>query len=404
MFIPSSEHATRVKETFGLPAYVTDASTVRDNAEAMLDAFKGHNLKIFYAIKANYNSHVVHVLKEAGIHGIDAVSANEVRHALAIGFTPEQIIYTPSNPSTDSIKQVGELGVLQNLGSLSELERYGRLFPGTEVSIRISPEVGAGEFEKVKTGGERTKFGLLMSDLESVKALCRKHQLTLAGIHSHIGSGFYEAAAFRHSVEAVLKVAREFMTVRFVDFGGGFGVPYKPTDAAIDLTQFAAALTEPVREYEAATGTQLELRVEPGKYLVSNTTALLAEVTTVKRKGSVTFVGLNAGFNHLIRPAMYGAYQHVVNVTRTEGDMKWVEVVGNVCETCDVFNEGIDLVDPHEGDILAILVAGGYGASMSSNYNMRGRAAEILVDGEELKLTRRAETFEDITSQFVAIS
>ena len=404
MFIPTKEQAAHVREKFGTPAYVTDAAVLRQNAAAIQDAFKDFNLKVFYAIKANYNPHIVRVLKEAGVYGIDAVSPNEVKHALTIGYTPEQIIYTPSNPSDESMRTIGDLGVMQNLGSLSELERYGGMFPGTEVSIRISPEVGAGEFEKVKTGGERTKFGLLPSDLPEVETICRHHNLSIVGIHSHIGSGFYEADAFCHSVEAVLAVAKKFMTVRFVDFGGGFGVRYKPGEQPIDLAAFAEAIKEPVESFKAATGADLELRIEPGKFLVSNSTALLAEITTIKKKGSITFVGLDSGFHHLIRPAMYGAYQHVVNTSRDTGPMKWVEVVGNVCETCDVFCEGVDLQDPHEGDLVAILVTGGYGASMSSNYNMRGRAAEILIDGDAMTLTRRHETYEDITDQFTPLS
>ena len=400
MFIPSKEQAARIQEEFGTPVFATDAAVLRQNAEAIQEAFKNYNLKVFYAIKANYNPHIVKVLKEAGVYGIDAVSSNEVKHALEIGYQPEQVIYTPSNPCTESIRVVGELGVLQNFGSISELERYGKMFPNTDVSIRISPEVGAGEFEKVKTGGERTKFGLLMSDLKEAEGVCRHYGLTVVGIHSHIGSGFYEAGAFRHSVEAVLTVAKRFMTIKFVDFGGGFGVKYKPGEQPIDLATFADAIKEPVEDFTAATGIEPELRIEPGKYLVSNSTVLLAKITTIKKKGGVTFVGLDTGFHHLIRPAMYDAYHHVVNVSRDEGPMKWVEVVGNVCETCDVFNEGIDLRDPHEGDVVAILVAGGYGASMGSNYNMRGRATEVLIDGDEIKLTRRPETVEDITKQF----
>lgn len=266
MFVPTKEQAARIKESFGTPAYVTDAAVLRHNAHIMQEAFKDFNLKIFYAIKANYNPHIVQVLKESGVYGIDAVSPNEVRHALAIGYKPEQIIFTPSNPGDEAMRIVGELGVMQNLGSLSELERYGALFPDTEVSIRISPEVGAGEFEKVKTGGEGTKFGLLMNDLSEVEAICRRYTLTIAGIHSHIGSGFYEASAFRHSVEAVLAVAKRFLTVRFVDFGGGFGVKYKPGETPIDLTAFAEAIKEPIEDFTAFTGKELELRIEPGKF------------------------------------------------------------------------------------------------------------------------------------------
>jgi diaminopimelate decarboxylase len=400
MFIPTKEQAQAVQAQFGTPAYVTDAAVIRECAQNLTSAFEGWNMKIFYAMKANYNPHIVKIIKDAGIYGIDAVSSNEVKFALSLGYKPEQIIFTPSNPSTEVIKMIGELGVMQNLGSISELERYSELFPNTKVSIRISPEISAGEFEKIKTGDEGTKFGLLMSDLEQASKVCAQHGVAIAGIHSHIGSGFYEAGAFRHSVEAVLKVARQFDTVEFVDFGGGFGVRYKPGQEDIDLKAFAKAIEDPIEKFHEETGRTLELRIEPGKYLVSKSTALVAEVTTVKQKGSITFVGLDTGFHHLLRPAMYGAYHHVVNVSRTEGEMKWVEVAGNVCETCDIFNEGIDIVDPQEGDLLAILVAGGYGSSMSGNYNMRGTAAEVLIDGDNIKLTKRRQTLEDVTQMF----
>ena len=431
MYIPTKEQAEYIGQEFGMPAYVTDAAVLRQNAKEMLEAFSDLDLKIYYAMKANFNPHIVKTLKEAGIYGIDAVASNEVKYALELGYKPEEIIFTPSNPGTNVIKRIGEKGVLQNLGSLSELERYCELFPNSRVSIRIAPEVGAGEFEKVKTGGENTKFGLMRSDLEKAEQICKWAGVSIVGIHSHIGSGFYDAGAFRHSVEAVLGVARKFDTVEFVDFGGGFGVQYKPNGTKIDLKKFADAIKELITQFKSETGRQLELRIEPGKYLVSNSTALLAEVTTVKQKGGITFVGLNTGFHHLIRPAMYGAYQHIVNTTRPDAEKKWVQVVGNVCETCDVFSEGIDVADPQEGDLLAILVTGGYGAAMSSNYNMRSMAAEVMVNGavgacapnapvltegkdcqseasaeagkggDEIKLTKRRQKLADVTAMFV---
>lgn len=400
MYIPTKEQAEQIKHEFGLPTFVTDAVVLRENAKTMLSAFKNLNLKIFYAIKANYNPHIVGVLEDAGIYGIDAVSPNEVRFALSLGYKPEEIIFTPSNPSTEEMKMVGELGVLQNLGSLSELERYAELFPGTRVSIRISPEVGAGEFKQIETGWKHTKFGVLGSDLQEAQEICKKHNVTITGIHSHIGSGFYDALTFQKSVEAVLGIVKEIDTVETADFGGGFGVRYKPDETPIDLALFARSIEEPLETFEKETGRKLEMRIEPGKFLVSNSTVLLGEVTTIKEKGDTTFVGLNTGFHHLIRPAMYDAYHHVANVSNPDGPKKRVSVAGNVCETCDVFNGDIEVAEPQEGDILAILVAGGYGTAMSSNYNMRDSAAEVLVDGSEVKLTKRAGTLDDITTLF----
>lgn len=401
MFIPTKTQAEAIRQEFGTPVFVSDAATIRTNAQNLLEAFTDLNLKIFYAVKANYNPAVVKTVKEAGVYGIDAVSVNEIKHVMKLGYTAEQIIFTPSNPSTEEMKMVGELGVLQNLGSISELKRFGELFPGGKVSVRICPKVGAGEFKQVTTGGESSKFGVSFADLDKVAKVCNEANVTVVGIHSHIGSGFYDAVAFKYSVEAVLDVARRFGSVQHVDFGGGFGVQYHIDKPEINLAEFAAAIMAPVQAYKEDTGIDLELRIEPGKYLVSNAVALLAEVTTVKQKGDITFVGLNTGFNHLIRPAMYNAYHHIVNVSDPEGTRKWVEVVGNVCETCDVFNGGIEVADPKEGDVLAILVAGGYGAAMSSNYNMQSLAAEVMIDGDDMKLTRRRQTLEDITAQFI---
>lgn len=401
MFIPTKQEAEQVAKEFGTPTFLTDADTIRANATHLLEAFADLNMKIFYAVKANYNPAVVTVVKDADIYGIDAVSINEIKHVLSLGYDPEQITYTPSNPSTEEMKAAGELGVLQNLGSISELKRFGELFPGGKVSIRICPKVGAGEFKQVTTGSESSKFGLTVADMAEVAKVTNNANVTVVGIHSHIGSGFYDAVAFKYSVEAVLNIARKFGSVKHVNFGGGYGVQYHPDKEEIKLAEFAEAIKEPVAAYEAEVGQQLELRIEPGKYLVSNSTVLLTEVTTVKDKGDITFVGVNSGFNHLIRPAMYDAYHHIVNASKPEATGSWVEVVGNVCETCDVFNGGIEIADPQEGDILAILVAGGYGAAMSSNYNMRPTAAEVMLDGGEMKLTRKRQTLEDITAQFV---
>lgn len=401
MFIPTKEQTESVAGEFGTPVFVTNKATVVENATRMLEAFKGFNMKMFYAMKANYNPHIISAIKDAGIYGVDTVSLNEVHHALSLGYTADEIVWTPSNPSTADIKEAGEIGVLQNLGSISELKRFGDLFPGGKVSVRICPKVGAGEFKQITTGGEASKFGVSFADLDQVARVCNNANVSVVGIHSHIGSGFYDAVAFRYSVEAVLDVARRFRSVRHVNFGGGYGVQYHPDKKEIDLSEFADAIKEPVEKFESEFDTKLELRIEPGKYLVSNSTVFLATITTVKTKGDVTFVGLNTGFNHLIRPAMYDAYHHVVNASNPEGEKKWVEVVGNVCETCDVFNNGIEIANPTEGDVLAILVAGGYGSTMSSNYNMRGTAAEVMIDGEEIRLTKRAQSLEEITQLFV---
>jgi diaminopimelate decarboxylase len=397
MFIPSKKVAETIAKKYGTPVFVTDADTIKQQTKIMLGALKGFNVKIFYAIKANYNPHIVRVIKQSGIYGIDAVSPNEVRLALDLGYTPKQIIFTPSNPSDEEIKKIGNLGIIQNLGSLSELKRFCKFFPNSKVSIRICPEVGAGESHHVTTGHNESKFGLSMSDLKEARTICAKSRVRIIGIHSHIGSGFYDAKVFQKSIVAVCKIAEKFPDLEFLDFGGGFGVSYHPEKKIIDFKKFVQAIKAPLLKLK---NKNIEIRIEPGKFLVSMSTVLLARVTTLKEKDKQTFVGLDTGFNHLIRPAMYDAYHHVVNISRSTGTKKSVQVVGNICETCDIFNKKIEMIDPREGDLVAILVVGGYGSSMSSNYNMRSLAPEILIKNGKIILIKKRQNFQDIMNLF----
>ena len=401
MFLPSLSQVQSAVAKYGTPLFITDADTIRAQAKHIQNGFSCLKTKIFYAIKANYNPHIVRVIKDAGIYGIDAVSPNEVRLALEIGYGPEQIIFTPSNPSNEELQYIGEKGVLPNLGSISEVRRFGALFPGANISIRICPEVGAGECDKITTGQQNTKFGIMMEDIPQVKRICDKYRLSIIGIHSHIGSGFYKTDDFVRSVRAVCNVASHFEHIQFLDFGGGFGVNYHIGKADIDLSHFAKAIAPIIRDFEEKNGKNIEIRIEPGKFLVSASTVFVMKVTTVKEKSGEIFVGCDAGFGQYIRPAMYGAFQDFINLSNPNGEKKRVQIAGNVCETCDIFNTGIELPEVREGDMLAMTVAGGYGASMSSNYNLRERCAEVLLDNGETKLIRKRDTFGDMMRNFI---
>lgn len=401
MFVPTKDQAEQVAAQFGTPLFLTDDDALTKQVAHMRDAF-GKGAKLFFAIKANGNPHIVRKLKEAGVDGIDAVSPGEIRFALDLGFPPDRILYTPSNPSTEELREAGECGVMQNLGSLSEIRRYAAVFPGSRVSVRICPEVGAGEFEQVTTGNVESKFGIPLSDVEEAKGIADAAHVSIVGVHCHIGSGFYEASAFAKAIDAVCKVAETFPNATFIDLGGGFGVSYRPDQEDVDLRSLADAARTALARFAEKTGRTLDLYLEPGKYLVSGSTVLLARVTTMKEKGGRTFVGLDTGFNHLIRPAMYGAYHHIVNVSKPSGTMRHVTVAGNLCETGDILNRDIELADPEEGDLIAILVAGGYGSSMSSNYNLRELAAEVLITEGTPVLTKRRQSYEDMLALFEA--
>lgn len=400
MFIPTQKQSEKITGKFGSPIFVTEYETIQKQAQKVQQAFSDFKFKAFYAIKANFNPEVVKAIKESGIYGIDAVSPQEVELALKLGYITDQIIFTPSNPSTEEIKQIGQKGILQNLGSISEIRRFGENFPGGSLSIRICPEVGAGETDKVTTGQTESKFGISLENLNKVKEVASQFNLKIIGIHSHIGSGFYQSSVFKKSVQAVCKVALNFPNVEFLDFGGGFGVQYQPEKEEINLKEFASEIKPIIEKFEKETEKEIEIRIEPGKYLVTHSTALLTKITTIKEKNGEIFVGVDSGFNHLIRPAMYGSYHHIANVSKPNQESKTVQVAGNVCETCDVFNSKINLNNPEEGDILAILCAGGYGASMSSNYNLRPRAAESMIKNDSIQLTRKRESLKDILSLF----
>ncbi len=401
IYIPSKKILDKVVQSYQTPILLTSAQTIRERAKQMIDGFSSLNTKIFYAIKANYNPSIVQLIKSAGIDGIDAVSPFEVRLALENGFSPEQIMFTGNNVSDEEMQWVGEQNVLQNIGSLSELERFGRFFPKHKVSVRFSPQIGAGEFDHVVTGGDDTKFGISHSDFHRVKELLEKYQLKLSGLHMHMGSGFYCPDTFWQAASMLIQVAKDFKDLDFLDFGGGFGVNYTPNQSKLNLKAFAGAIEDLIYDFDKQNGKAIEIRIEPGKFLVSESTVLLAKVTGIKEKGGLCFVGINTGMNTLIRPAMYGAYHHIINFSNAGASKKFYRVVGNICESGDLFHKNIELSEVREGDILAILNAGAYTSSMSSNYNLRPFVAELLLDEDELKLTRKKQSYEQILENYL---
>ena len=401
MFIPKLSTLAPALAQCPTPFFVTDQSTLQTQAQKMLSAFSAeNNWQVFYALKANFNPQTVKTLRESGIYGIDTVSLNEVQLAKQLGYAPEQIIYTPSNPSSADLEQVTQWGILSNLGSVSEVARFGAAFPGQSFAIRICPEVGAGESAKVTTGGLNSKFGIELKDISTVQQLAQKHGLQLIGIHSHIGSGFYQSAEFLSSVKAVCAVAEQFDQIQFLDFGGGFGVSYHPEKSDPALEAFAPPAEEIIQQYERQTGTTVKRRLEPGKFLVSGATALITQVTTIKEKGGQTFVGVDASMSTYVRPAMYDSYQHFINLSNPDSPRKIVTIVGNACESSDILNHEISLPAPQEGDFLALLVAGGYGSAMSSNYNLRPMAAEFHLQDGKITRTREIQSYEQIMAGF----
>lgn len=398
VFVPDFATAQSAIDQFGSPLFLTDAATIRNRILAFRQAFPG-DAGIFYALKANYNPEILNLLHhpgsgQSGVDGVDTVSPFEVQLALRQGFKAEQIIFTGNNSSTAELSELHNQGVLLNIGSLCELRRFGAIAPGAKISVRFNPGVGAGEFSGTTTGGAGSKFGIHPKDIAEVVRIIAQYRLELVGVHCHIGSGFYSSDDFAAAAREILQQCRGsgLRRLRFVDFGGGFGVRYRLSDPALDLKNFSDKVAPLIADFSDFNTVRPQIRVEPGKFLVAESSCLLVRVTCLKNEGQTLFVGTDSGFNHLIRPAFYGAYHQIVNLSRS-APQRVCKIVGNICESSDIFNSEAAVAEPEIGDILAIITCGAYGAAMSSLYNLRPYAAEVLLDAGRLRLTRRALDF-----------
>jgi len=291
-----------------------------------------------------------------------------------------------------------------NIDSLFLLRIFGKNYPGKEVCIRINPDVGAGHHNHVITGGPESKFGISYTQEDEIKRITSKNSLKIAGLHQHIGSGILNPEMFIKAMDILLEIAISFNDLKFIDFGGGFGVPYQEEEKRIDVTLLGKRITEDFNNFCTRYGTGLKLVIEPGRYLVAEGGFLLARVTSVKEEKKHRFVGVDTGFNHLIRPAMYGSYHHIIHADRVEDETIPQVIAGNLCESGDTFtrdeNSIVDRNLPRfeQGDTVCICNAGAYGYSMSSCYNSRPRPAEVLVKNGKAHIIRKRESLEEIFS------
>lgn len=382
-------------EQFGTPLYIYDGAKIVSQVKTLQEAFSSVPLKIKYATKALSNINVLKLIRKAGA-GIDAVSIEEAKLGLLAGFNPAEIMYTPSGVDFSEIQEAVAMGIMINLDSLPLMERFGQSYGGTlGACIRINPHIMAGGNLKISVGHKESKFGISIEQLPEILQMVEKYKLNIVGLHIHTGSDILDAEVFLRGGNVLFEAAMQFPNLKFLDFGGGFKVAYKPQDVATDVVEVGKAVGTAFQEFCKKYGRQLELWLEPGKFLVSEAGYLLVKSTVVKPTPSVTFIGVDSGLNHLIRPMMYDAYHSVYNLSNPEGKKEKYNVVGYICET-DTIASHRELNEVKEGDLLVIKNAGAYGYSMSSNYNSRLRPAEILIwEGKSL-LIRRREEFEDL--------
>jgi diaminopimelate decarboxylase len=334
--------------------------------------------RIFYSCKANTNPEVLAVLKNLGA-GIEAVSPGEIEKALAAGFVPEDISFTASNISKDELRQVTEAGVQVHLDSLNQLRWHGEMHPGTDVSIRVNKGIGAGHHSSNITGGPNSKFGVYHTDIPEALGIARENNLRITGLHQHIGSGIKSSELFLRGARGIIKTAEDFADLEHISVGGGFGVPYSPDDAPFDIARTGKELARLFKALSAKRGRDIGLILEPGRYLTAEAGALLATVTDMKKTPKHNFVGVNTGFNHLIRPVLYGSYHHIFNLSRPDAKAKKVTVAGNLCESGDIFAKNRLIPEPQIGDLLLFADAGTGGYMLASDYNSRPKPKEVLI-------------------------
>jgi len=398
------EHNTllQIAKDFGSPIYVYDAEKIKTQYNRLTSAFnKVKQLKINYAVKALSNISVLKLLKTLG-SSLDTVSIQEVKLGLTAGFEPQQIIYTPNGVSLAEIETAAKLGVQINIDNLSILEQFGTKYPETPVCIRINPHVMAGGNTNISVGHIDSKFGISIHQIPHLLRIIENTKMTINGIHMHTGSDILDIDVFLYASEILFDTAKNFKNLEFIDFGSGFKVPYKAGDIETNIEELGEKLSQRFNAFCKAYGKPLTLAFEPGKFLVSEAGFFLTKVNVVKQTTSTVFAQVDSGFNHLIRPMLYGSQHEIINISNPNGRERFYSVVGYICET-DTFANNRRINEINQDDILCFKNAGAYCYSMASNYNSRYRPAEVLWYNDEAHLIRKRETFEDILNNQIEI-
>ncbi len=392
----------QIAEDYDSPVYVYNSEIISKQYKRLTNAFgKVKQVKINYAVKALSNISILKLMKTLGA-GLDTVSIQEVKLGLAAGFTADKIIFTPNGVSLEEIEAVAKLGAKINIDNLSILEQFGTRHPKVPVCIRINPHVMAGGNTNISVGHIDSKFGISIHQIPHILRIVENTNMTINGIHMHTGSDILDIDVFLYASEILFDTAKNFKNLDFIDFGSGFKVPYKSGDIETNIEEFGEKLTSRFNTFCKNYGKELTLAFEPGKFLVSEAGQFLVKVNAVKQTTSTVFAQVDSGFNHLIRPMLYGSQHEIKNISNPNGRERFYSVVGYICET-DTFANNRRINEINEGDILAFKNAGAYCYSMASNYNSRYRPAEVLWHNGEAHLIRKRETFDDIINNQVEI-
>ena len=391
-----------IAEKHKCPVYVYDGNKIKKQYERLTNAFNGiKKLRINYACKALSNISILSLMRSMG-SGLDTVSIQEVQLGLKAGFKAENIIFTPNGVSMNEIEKVASLGVQINIDNLTILEQFGTKYQDLPVCIRINPHVMAGGNSNISVGHIDSKFGISIHQIPHILRIVENTKMNINGVHMHTGSDILDIEVFLHAAEILFETASKFNDLDFIDFGSGFKVPYKFGDIETNIEELGEKLSKRFHSFCKTYGKDLELAFEPGKFLVSEAGYFLTKVNAIKQTTSTVFAQVDSGFNHLIRPMLYGSHHEIINISSPEGKKRFYTVVGYICET-DTFGNNRKISEISEGDTLAFKNSGAYCFTMASNYNSRYRPAEILWYNEKSFVIRKEETFDDLIQNQILI-
>ena len=400
-FFKGNDPEELVRE-YGTPLYVYNEDIIRKHMESVSKVIEKYPYTANYSVKANTNIHILKIALESGIN-CDAMSVGEIKMLEAAGFPYDRIFFVPNNVSDEEMQYAIDRDIMISLDSLLQLEQYGQLNPGGRCAVRINPGVGAGHNEKVVTGGKKTKFGVPEYDIDKIFEIAGRYNLTIAGINQHIGSLFMNPDPYLEAVSNLLNIAKRFDNLEFIDFGGGYGIPYHKLDdeAEYPMEDFKERLLPILDTFVESYGKTPLFKSEPGRFCVAEGSVILGRVHAIKENSGVEYIGTDVGMNVLVRPSMYDSW-HDIEILRdgkpvSRDNLSERTVSGNICESGDLLAKARLLPETKKGDLVCVLDTGAYGYSMCSTYNSRPRPAEVMITGDgKVKCIRRAETYEDL--------
>jgi diaminopimelate decarboxylase len=380
---------------FGTPIYLYDLKIIENQFDKLNKELSVlENYKIHFAAKSLSNFSILKFIKKMGA-GLDAVSIEEVMIGLKCGFNKDEILYTPNGVSFEEIKEVFKLGVKINLDSIESIKDFVNEFGNQSITVRINPGIYAGGNDNVSVGHSESKFGIPEERIDELLDMEKKGKIKITGLHIHTGSDITKNNQFKEGVKKIFSIARDFKNIETIDLGGGIKIPYYKNDTSTNLNDYVKEVLKEQKKFELEFKKKLKLIFEPGKFLVSDCGFFLTKVNYIKSTKTKDFLQIDSGFNHLLRPTLYGSHHEIINISNPLGEKKEYDIVGYICEK-DTFAEKRKISNTSKGDLICFKNAGAYGFNMSSNYNSRLKPSEVCIYNNKILKIREAQSLSDL--------